>query len=69
MTLGLCRILDCIFDVQYDESNDEWVAIQVYRDGVPIHLDRFKTEDEAEACALLERDQQLQANGRLGVGA
>lgn len=66
---GFCRALQCFYGAQFDPGNDEWVAIKVYRDGVPIRLASFKTEDEAEDCAGLEHLNDLEANGQLGVGA
>lgn len=67
---GICRILDCHYGAQFDPSDDTWSAIKVYRDGNPIILDGgFASEEEAEACADLEHESDLQANGRNGVGA
>ena len=75
---GMCHTLDCFFGSQFDEGGDrykQWVAIQVYRDGNPIELGRFATEEDAEEFAGQERDRQilshsvLQDNGKFGVGA
>lgn len=66
---GFCRTLDCFYDAQFDPGYDEWVAIKVYRDGNPIELGRFKSEDEAEGCAGLEHESDIEANGQFGVGA
>lgn len=56
---GMCKTLDCYFGAQFDPGNDEWVAIQVYRDGNPISLGRFPTEEEAEAHADDECRRQI----------
>lgn len=39
-----------IYDTIFDPADDHnpWIAIKVYRDGNPIHLARFPTEDEAD---------------------
>lgn len=66
---GMCKVLDCFYGVQWDEGNDEWVAIKVYRDGNPIEIARAATEEEAELYADEEHELDLQANGRNGVGA
>lgn len=50
------------FCSQFNPSDDTWAAIKVYRDGNPIVLDDgFKTQDEAEDCADLARDAELEA--------
>lgn len=66
---GICKTLDCFFGSQFDPSEDEWVAIQVYRDGNPIELGRYPTEEEADDAADAERHQQMEAHGQFGVGA
>lgn len=66
------RNLGCYYGAQFDEGadNDEaWIAIKVYHDGVPVQLCRFATEDEAEACAIMEWFEDREANGQFGVGA
>jgi hypothetical protein len=67
------RNLGCYYGAQFDEgadSNKEWVAIKVYLDGVAIRLcEGFATEDEAEACALMEWFEDREANSQFGVGA
>jgi hypothetical protein len=67
--MGMSRIIDCFFGSQFDPGSDEWVAIQVYRDGNVIELARFPTEDEADECADNERKEQEAHHGQFGVGA
>jgi len=65
-----CKTLSCVFDAAFDPSDDTWSAIYVYRDGNVHTIDAgFATEEEAEACALAERDRQLEDNDQFGVGA
>lgn len=67
---GICRVLDCHYGTQFDPSDDTWAAIKVYRDGNPIILDDgFAIEEEAEDCATLAHQSDLQDNDRNGVGA
>ena len=68
---GICPILGCFFGAiqSTDCPSDGYEAVQVYRDGNPIILAHFDTEDEAEDCAAAEREQQLAANGQFGAGA
>lgn len=67
---GYCRTLSCFYGAQFDPSDDTWSAIKVYRDGVPMILDAgLATEEEAEEIAGAEHQQDLQNNGRSGVGA
>lgn len=48
------------FTSQFNPSDDTWAAIKVYRDGNPIVLDDgFATEEEADACAELARENEL----------
>jgi hypothetical protein len=49
--------MNCFYGTQFDPGSDEWIAIKVYRDGNPIELARFDTEEEAENCAQAEREQ------------
>jgi hypothetical protein len=67
--IGYCRTLGCIFEVAFDPGDDDWIAVQVYRDGNAIELGRFATEEEAEDFAAAERDRQLEENEQFGVGA
>ncbi|MDE2096832.1 MAG: hypothetical protein KGL39_06255 [Patescibacteria group bacterium] len=60
---------DCVYYATFDPGTDEWVAIKVYRDGNPIEIARFATQELAEECAAIERQQDEQANGQFGVGA
>ena len=47
----------------FDPGTDEWTAILVYRDGNPIELGRFTTEEEAEAfCAEKTRAMLAERN-------
>jgi len=51
------RRLGAYFGAQFDEgadANEAWVAIIVYHDGVPLQLARFASEEDAEACAIME---------------
>lgn len=67
---GFCSTLSAFYGAQFDPSDDTWSAIKVYRDGNPLIIDDgFATEDDAEQCATLEHECDLQANGRNGVGA
>ena len=66
---GMCKVLDCFYGAQFDPGNDEWVAIKVYRDGNPIELARFATEEEAEQHADQQCNEDLADHGQFGVGA
>jgi hypothetical protein len=68
---GVCKTLGCYFGTQplTDCPADGYRAIQVYRDGNPIELGVFDTEEEAEACARASHAEQLADNGQFGVGA
>jgi hypothetical protein len=57
--LGLCRTLDCVFDVYFDLGDEDWVAFKVCRDGNMIVLGRFVSEKEAEDFAAAEHQRQL----------
>jgi hypothetical protein len=39
-----------IYDTMFDPADDytPWNVVKVYRDGNPIHLARFATEEEAD---------------------
>ena len=67
------RNLGCYYGAQFDEAADSdkaWLAIKVYLDGVPLILcEGFATEDDAEACALMEWFEDREANSQFGVGA
>lgn len=66
------RMLGCFYGAQFDEGanrDSAWVAITVYLDGNPIELARFDNEDDAEQCALAEREEDRRTHGRFGVGA
>lgn len=41
---------DFIITTMFNPAEDHkpWNVVKVYRDGNPIYLDRFKTEDEAD---------------------
>jgi hypothetical protein len=56
---------DFIVTAIFDPSNDEWVVVEVWRDGNPLELCRFKTEDEADDFAAGMQRHILQ----FGVGA
>jgi hypothetical protein len=58
-TIMFCPTLNCVFDTVFDLSNDEWIAVQVYRDGNEIDLGRFETENEAYDFAKAEMEIQL----------
>lgn len=69
---GYSHTLGCYFGSCFDEGADSdqaWAAIQVYRDGNPIELARFATEDEAEDFAAAEMARQMQDHSQFGVGA
>ena len=70
---GMCPTLDCFYGTQRGGDGDGWYAIQVYRDGNPIVLGGlFKTEEEAEDCATLAHESDLEARkirGQFGLGA
>ena len=67
MTLSKNR--DCIFTAIFDPGEDIWYTVKVYRDGNPIYLDSFATQDEAEDFADEMRKDYDAANGQFGVGA
>jgi hypothetical protein len=66
-----CDFLSCYFGAiqSTDCPADGYEAVQVYRDGNPINLGHFDTEEEAEDFALSERGRQLADHGQFGVGA
>lgn len=66
---GYCKTLGCFFGAILDPSEDEYVAVYVYRDGIAHEIGRAKTEEEAEAIAGAEHERQLQDNGQFGAGA
>jgi hypothetical protein len=67
---GICPILDTHYGAILDPSDDTWAAVKVTRDGNQIIIDDgFATEGDAEDCAALEHQSDLQANSRNGVGA
>ena len=53
-----------IFTTQFDPGYDKWWAIKVYQDGVPIMLERFDTEDEADDFV-----EQVKADYRAAIKA
>ena len=57
---SLCPILDCFYGAIPSGDGDEWVAVKVYRDGNPIELGRFSSQDEAEMCAGLEHESDME---------
>lgn len=66
------RTLDCVYTSAFDpgaDAKEAWIAMKVYRDGVPIVLDCFASEDEAEDCARAEMEQDLHLSAQFGVGA
>lgn len=68
---GICRILDCHYGaIPADDCNSSWCAVKVDRAGNQTIIDDgFATEQEAEDCADLAHQSDLQANSQFGVGA
>lgn len=70
--MSYSHTLGCAFTSIFDEgasADQAWVSIKVYRDGNPIELARFATEDEAEEFAQIEMNSELADHGQFGVGA
>ena len=64
----MTRPRDFIVTAIFDPGFDEWVVVEVWRDGNPMKLCRFKTEGEAEDFATLWQ-RQMDENQARGVGA
>lgn len=61
-----CRELQCEYCTSFNPGDDTWAAIKVFRDGEARYLERgFPTEEEAEACALRHRDEDLKGWGNV----
>lgn len=56
-------MLSVIYDSILDPGTDEWIAVKVYRDGNPIELGRFATEQEADDCVTIARQTDKDAHG------
>lgn len=63
------RVLDCVFASVFDPGHDEWIVVKTYRDGNPIEIARFPTEEQADDFAGSEHRRELVDNGQFGVGA
>lgn len=64
------QILGCVFDTEFNPSDNTWNAIKVYRDGNVIYIDRgFASEEEAEGVVQTAMAEELANNRRFGVGA
>jgi hypothetical protein len=59
---GICPILNCHYGaIPADDCNSSWLAVKVFRDGNPIIIDDgFATEQDAEDCAALAHQSDLQ---------
>lgn len=68
---GICKILDHHYGaIPADDSNGTWIAVKVDRAGNRVILEEgFDSEEEAEAFAGHVHQQELEDNGRNGVGA